>query len=85
MENTTRHPVEVLTIVLTASIFGRKTYLDFADFAEVREELLLGVLTLEDGNLSHDTFSRTFRLLELIHRKRKRSGWSEDLARPVFG
>ena len=63
--NATRHAlVEVLTIALTASICGCETCVDFADFAEDREELFRGFLTLENGLPSHDTFSRVFRLLD---------------------
>lgn len=63
--NARRHDlVEVLTIALTASICGCESCVDFADFAEDREELFRGFLRLENGLPSHDTFSRVFRLLD---------------------
>ena len=38
--------------------------MDFAEFAEDREDLLREFLSLENGLPSHDTFSRVFRLLD---------------------
>lgn len=38
--------------------------MDFAEFAEDREQLLREFLSLENGLPSHDTFSRVFRLLD---------------------
>lgn len=63
--NATRHELlDVLVIALTASICGCESCVDFADFAEDREELFRGVLRLPHGLPSHDTFSRLFRLLD---------------------
>lgn len=63
--NATRHDLaEVLTIALTASICGCESCVDYADFAEDREELFRSFLKLENGLPSHDTFSRVFRLLD---------------------
>jgi hypothetical protein len=49
---------EVLTIVLTASVWGAGTCVDFADFAVDREPLFRSFLTLEHGLPSDDTFSQ---------------------------
>jgi predicted transposase YbfD/YdcC len=63
--NAKRHDLlEVLTIALTASICGCESCVEFADFAEDREELFREFLSLENGLPSHDTFSRLFRLLD---------------------
>jgi hypothetical protein len=63
--NATRHDLlDVLTIALTASICGRESCVEFADFAEDRAELFREFLRLENGFPSHDTFSRLFRLLD---------------------
>ena len=63
--NAQRHDLlDVLTIALVASICGCESCVEFADFAEDREELFREFLTLEHGLPSHDTFSRIFRLLD---------------------
>ena len=63
--NATRHDlIEVVTIALVASVCGAESCVDFADFARDREALLRGLLALEHGPPSHDTFSRLFRLLD---------------------
>jgi predicted transposase YbfD/YdcC len=63
--NATRHDLlDVLMIALTASICGCESCVEFADFAEDREELFRSFLPLSHGLPSHDTFSRLFRLLD---------------------
>ena len=63
--NATRHDLlDVLTIALVASICGCESCVEFADFAEDREELFREFLVLENGLPSHDTFSRLLRLLD---------------------
>jgi predicted transposase YbfD/YdcC len=63
--NATRHDLlDVLVIALTASICGCESCVEFADFAEDREELFREFLSLENGLPSHDTFSRLFRMLD---------------------
>jgi predicted transposase YbfD/YdcC len=63
--NARRHDLfEILTIALAASVCGGETCVDFADFAEMKEEPLRQFLRLENGLPSHDTFSRIFRLLD---------------------
>jgi predicted transposase YbfD/YdcC len=63
--NATRHDLlDVLVIALVASICGCESCVEFADFAEDREELFREFLGLENGLPSHDTFSRLFRLLD---------------------
>lgn len=63
--NATRHELlDILMIALTASICGCEGCVEFADFAEDREELFREFLSLENGLPSHDTFSRLFRRLD---------------------
>jgi hypothetical protein len=63
--NATRHDLlDVLTIALTASICGCESCVEFADFAEDRQELFREFLSLTNGLPSHDTFSRLFRLID---------------------
>lgn len=63
--NAKRHELlDVLTIALTASICGCESCVEFADFAEDREELFREFLSLKNGLPSHDTFSRLFRLID---------------------
>jgi predicted transposase YbfD/YdcC len=63
--NAIRHELlDLLVIALTASICGCESCVDFADFAEDREELFREFLSLPNGLPSHDTFSRLFRLLD---------------------
>lgn len=63
--NAQRHDLlELLTIALAASVCGGETCVDFADFAEMKEDCLRQFLRLENGLPSHDTFSRIFRLLD---------------------
>lgn len=63
--NAQRHELlDILTIALVASVCGAESCVDFAEFAEDREQLLREFLSLENGLPSHDTFSRVFRLLD---------------------
>ena len=63
--NAQRHDLlDILVIALAASVCGAESCVDFAEFAEDREELLREFLNLENGLPSHDTFSRVFRLLD---------------------
>ncbi|MBW7860854.1 MAG: ISAs1 family transposase [Rhodocyclaceae bacterium] len=63
--NARRHELlDILTIVLVASVCGAETCVDFADFARFRQPLLREFLRLDNGLPSHDTFSRVFRMLE---------------------
>ena len=63
--NAQRHDLlDILTIALVASVCGAESCVDFAEFAEDREQLLREFLRLENGLPSHDTFSRVFRLLD---------------------
>lgn len=45
-------------------MYGAESCVDFAGFAEGREQLLREFLSPENGLPSHDTFSRVFRLLD---------------------
>jgi predicted transposase YbfD/YdcC len=63
--NAQRHELlDMLVIALAASVCGAESCVDFAEFAEDREDLLREFLSLENGLPSHDTFSRLFRLLD---------------------
>jgi predicted transposase YbfD/YdcC len=63
--NAQRHALlDMLVIAVAASVCGAESCVDFAEFAEDREELLREFLSLENGLPSHDTFSRLFRLLD---------------------
>lgn len=62
---TARHDLgEMLFLSLCAVLCGEKTCVDIADFAAGHEEEFREVLTLKHGTPSHDTLSRTFRLLD---------------------
>ena len=63
--NARRHDLlDILTIALAASVCGAESCVDFAEFAEDRQEFLREFLRLENGLPSHDTFSQVFRLLD---------------------
>src|ERR1700736_778794 len=55
---------EILFIALAAVLCGAEGPSDMARFGRSKELLLRGILRLEHGIPSHDTFSRVFRLLE---------------------
>jgi predicted transposase YbfD/YdcC len=60
-----RHKLfDVIFIALCATVAGAKTCFQIAEFAKAKEEFLSGLLALEHGVPSHDTFSRVFRLLD---------------------
>jgi hypothetical protein len=62
---TARHDLgEMLFLSLCAVLCGEKTCVDIADFAAGHEEDFREVLTLKHGTPSHDTLSRTLRLLD---------------------
>jgi predicted transposase YbfD/YdcC len=56
--------LEVLFIALAATLCGAQGAVDMARFGQAKEGLLRGVLRLEHGIPSHDTFSRLFRVLD---------------------
>ena len=55
---------EVLFVALAAVLCGAEGCSDMARFGRSKELLLRGILRLEHGIPSHDTFSRVFRLLD---------------------
>jgi len=60
-----RHDLwEVLFIALAAVLCGAEGPSDMARFGRSKELLLRGILRLEHGVPSHDTFSRVFRLID---------------------
>jgi predicted transposase YbfD/YdcC len=60
-----RHDLaELMFVALAAVLCGAEDCTDMALFARSKLELLRGVLKLEHGAPSHDTFSRVFRLLQ---------------------
>src|SRR5437764_4590317 len=60
-----RHELwEILFIALAAVLGGAKSCCEMALFGRSKEELFEGILQLEYGIPSHDTFSRVFRLLD---------------------
>lgn len=62
---TARHDLgEMLFLALCAVLCGEKTCVDIADFAAGHEEDFREVLTLKHGTPSHDTLSRTLRLVD---------------------
>ena len=63
--NAGRHDLlELLMIALCSVLCGGQSAVDMAEFAEAKEEFLRGLLKLEHGVPSHDTFSRVLRLLD---------------------
>jgi predicted transposase YbfD/YdcC len=63
--NAGRHELlELLMIALCTVLCGGQSAVDMAEFAEAKEEFLRGLLKLEHGVPSHDTFSRVLRLLD---------------------
>lgn len=62
---TARHDLgEMLFLALCGLVCGEKTCVDLADFAAAHEAAFREVLRLRHGTPSHDTFSRTLRLLD---------------------
>jgi predicted transposase YbfD/YdcC len=62
--NASHDLVEILFIALAAVLCGAEGPSDMAQFGRSKELLLRGILRLEHGIPSHDTFSRVFRLLD---------------------
>ncbi|AYG61198.1 ISAs1 family transposase [Rhizobium jaguaris] len=60
-----RHSLaDVLLIAFAAMLCGAESCVDFAAFGRDKQDVLSEFLQLDHGVPSHDTFSRTFRLLE---------------------
>jgi predicted transposase YbfD/YdcC len=62
--NASHDLLEILFIALAAVLCGAEGPSDMAQFGRSKEWLLRGILRLEHGIPSHDTFSRVFRLLD---------------------
>lgn len=63
-DNARHDLLEVIFVALAAVLCGAEDCTDMAAFARSKLELLRGVVKLEHGAPSHDTFSRVFRLLK---------------------
>jgi predicted transposase YbfD/YdcC len=63
-DNASHELPEILFIALAAVLCGAEGPSDMAQFGQSKELLLRGILRLEHGIPSHDTFSRVFRLLD---------------------
>ena len=63
-ENARHDLCEILFIALAAMLCGAEGPSDMARFGRSKELLLRGILRLEHGVPSHDTFSRVFRVLD---------------------
>ena len=63
-DNTQHNLLEVLVMALAGVLCGAENCSDMAEFGRAKEGVLRGVLRLEHGIPSHDTFSRVFRLLD---------------------
>ncbi|PXA96045.1 ISAs1 family transposase [Nostoc sp. 3335mG] len=57
---------DILLIAFAATLCGAGTCVEMAEFGEAKRELLSGLVKLEHGVPSHDTFSRVFRLLDPV-------------------
>jgi predicted transposase YbfD/YdcC len=62
--NATHDLLEILFIALAAVLCGAEGPSDMAEFGRSKEQLLRGILRLENGIPSHDTFGRVFRMLD---------------------
>ena len=63
--NAQRHELdEIVMVALLAMVSGAESCVDMALFGRSKEALLRRFLRLPGGILSHDTFSRVFRLLD---------------------
>src|SRR5947209_5713462 len=62
--NASHDLVTILFIALAAILCGAESAADMAQFGRSKERTLRGILRLEHGIPSHDTFSRVFRLLD---------------------
>ena len=59
------HPSEnIIFITILAVICGAETWEEIEDYGIVKQEFLSGILDLENGIPSHDTFNRFFSLLK---------------------
>lgn len=56
--------MEILMIALCAVLCGCETAVDMSEFGLAKESFLRQFLTLKHGIPSHDTFSRTFQLID---------------------
>jgi len=63
-DNASHELLEILFIALAAVLCGADGPSDMAQFGRSKELVLRGILRLEHGIPSHDTFSRVFRLLD---------------------
>jgi predicted transposase YbfD/YdcC len=63
-DNALHDLTEILFIALMATLCGATSCTDMALFARMKAYLWEGVLVLEHGLPSHDTFSRVFRMLD---------------------
>ena len=63
-DNALHDLTEILFIALMATLCGATSCTDMALFARMKAYLWKGVLVLEHGLPSHDTFSRVFRMLD---------------------
>lgn len=71
--------IDVLTIVLTATICAIDSFTDMEEFGYVRQEWFESFLELPNGILSHDTFARIFSILDPEAVERCFMNWTADV------
>lgn len=79
-EDNRRHKLlDIITIIICASICGAEKWDDIAAFGKAKESWLRKFLELPHGIPSHDTFARVFGMLEPEAVNRCFSGWIEAI------
>lgn len=79
-----RHKLmDIFAITLAAVLTGAKTWVEIAQFGEVRLDWLRQRmrLTLENGVPSHDTFGRVFRRVDPVEFQRRFLAWMKAVCR----
>jgi predicted transposase YbfD/YdcC len=79
-EDNRRHKLlDIITIIICASICGAEKWDDIEAFGKAKESWLRKFLELPHGIPSHDTFARVFGMLEPEAVNRCFSGWVEAI------
>lgn len=84
-DNSSHRLVDIIAIVICASICGADTWNDIEEFARAKRRWLEGFLELPHGIPSHDTFSRVFARLDPQVLSERFHSWVAELRRSLEG
>lgn len=77
--------IDIIVIAVLGAICGAESWVEIADFGEIREEWLRIILKLPNGIPSHDTFGRVFSMISPVGFQRSFIEWISSICKVSDG